>query len=180
LVVVADGVRALSLYAALLLVLAVGHKVRVLYTRQAEAEPLIKLGGWRERHASAAITLAAIGEITLAVLLVAVPVLGCAGVALLLTFYAREVARLPADQPCNCLGGVLRTNAGGAAIRRNVVLAVATAGAFLGYATGAVDVASLSGATFGIALILVAALAAAEALRRFGESTRPQSASGAG
>lgn len=178
--VAADVARALSLWLAFLLVLAVAHKLRVLYAHEAEAEPLIELGGWRKRHASAAIALAAMGEITLAVVLVAVPVVGCAGVSLLLAFYAREVARLPADQPCNCLGGVLRTHTRGAAIRRNVVLAVGAAAAFLGYATGAVDVTPLSGATFGIALVLVAALAAAEALRRFGESTRRESASSAG
>jgi len=179
-VVAADVVRALSLFVALLLLLAVGHKVRVLYARQAEAEPLIGLGGRRKRHPSAAISLAAIVEIALAVALVAVPVIGCAGASLLLAFYAREVGRLPADQPCNCFGEVLRTHDGGAAIRRNVVLAVATAGAFLAYATGAVDVAPLSGVTFGIALILTAALAAAEVVRRLGDSTRRESATGAG
>jgi hypothetical protein len=180
LVVAADLVRALLLYVAFLLVLAVAHKVRVLYVRQAGAEPLIELGGWRKRHPSSAIALAAIGEIALAVVLVAVPIIGSAGVSLLLAFYAREVARLPADQPCNCFGEVLRTHDGGAAIRRNVVLAVATAGAFLAYATGAISVAPLSGVTFGIALILAAALAAAEVVRRFGESTRRESATGAG
>jgi hypothetical protein len=179
-VVAADLVRALTLYVALLLVLAVAHKVRVLYARRAGAEPLIELGGWRKRHASVAIALAAIGEIALAVVLIAVPIIGAAGSSLLLAFYAREVARLPADQPCNCFGEVLRTHDGRAAIRRNVVLATAAAGAFLAYATGAVGVAPLSGVTFGIALILAAALAAAEIVRRFGESTRRESATGAG
>jgi hypothetical protein len=172
LTVAGEIVRAVSLCVALLFVVAVGHKVQILRAGEAAAEPLIKLGGWRKRHASTAIALAGIAETALAVLLVTVPLVGLVGASLLLVLYAREVRRLPADQPCNCFGGVIRTHAGAAAVRRNAGLAVVTAAGFVGYATGAVDVAPLSETVAGIALILVGAMAAAEALRRLEEPTR--------
>lgn len=155
----------LSLLFAGLLVLAVGHKVHVLVRGGASREPLMKLSRLRSSHATTLLLLAGALELAVCATLVVAPPVGFAALALLTITYSFDLRRLPEDTPCNCFGGALKTPNSRTAIWRNGTIATTATVGFLLYATGAVEVGSISQTTAGVALILAAGLISIDLLR---------------
>jgi hypothetical protein len=110
------------------------------------------------------VELAAVG------LLSAVPRAGLLAVVCLLGYYAVELRRLPASEPCNCFGGAGPDATTRTAIYRNLALAaVAFAALGASIARGHNGVA-VSQTSAGIALLLIAAWVAPGLLKRLSQS----------
>lgn len=161
----AEIVRSFSLCVALLLCLAIAHKVRVLYGGDARREPLLAQRAWLQRHATPALATAAAVEAAVVTALLIAPPAGLAMASLLLAAYSLELRRLPADQPCNCFGAILAESSSASAIRRNLALIGLSVAALASYAATGERVAGLSQTAIGVALLLVAVPAAVSALR---------------
>lgn len=168
----------LALALAALFALAAGHKVRVIVSGDHTREPLLRVTGWRRRHARLLLAGAAFVETATAVSLAAWPVAGMALGLALLTAYARELRRLDPKVPCNCFGSI-SASAAPAAIQRNHLLAFAT---FVALAAAAVDGGAVEqkAEAVGIAVVVLSALVAVEILGRHATipapSRRPSSA----
>lgn len=159
------AIRVVALFLAILFVLAAVHKVRVVALGGAHELPLMRLDEWRTRHAQALLALAAVAEIAVAVLLLVAPPEGLGAALALLLRYSWDLRRLKPQQSCGCFGNFLKANSI-SALRRNVMLAAASGAAFVPAITGWTEPASISQATAGGALAIVAAFAAADAVIR--------------
>jgi Methylamine utilisation protein MauE len=168
-------VRSLGLTLAVVFLAAAIHKLAVVRAGRAAAEPLVALSPWRRRHAPILFAAAAAVEATAALLLAVAPASGYGLAVVLLAFYTAEVRRLRPDQDCNCFGATVATDRAGA-LRRNLVLLLASIAALAGLLSGAVEVATLSQVVVGTALLLLAAISAVVALQRLGGWTAQRDA----
>lgn len=166
----ADAVRAVELFLAAAFAFAALHKGLVLRSGLAAELPLIES---REQRAARPRTwlAAALGaELTALGLLLAVPRAGLLAAAALLGYYALELRRLPASQPCNCFGGAGPDATSRTAIYRNLALAGIALAAFgASVASGDAGV-GVSQTSAGIALLLIAAWVAPGLLKRVSQS----------
>jgi methylamine utilization protein MauE len=170
-VVAETAFRSLSLFFAALLALAISHKLQLLRTGRAAAQPLIKSHGLDSTSAALALTLALIVEAAIIAMLILWPEFGLPATASIFVVYAFELRRLSPQETCGCFGDWLAATRRAQAIRRNLLLGgLATIGGVV-YQADLVDPVGISQASAG-ATILVAAVVVPLAMRR-GVSQRP-------
>lgn len=155
--------RGVTICFALLLVVAIAHKLRVLASKGARTEPVIATHGWSERAAESVLAAVMIIEVATVIALLAVPVLGLFVVSLLLVVYAVELRRLRPGESCACFGDLFTASDRAAAIRRNLILLAASVALGASYGAGLLEIAPLSQPTIGIAAVAAAAMAAGKA-----------------
>jgi hypothetical protein len=160
---------------AVVFLAAAAHKLAVVHAGRAAAEPLLALSPWRRRHAPILFAAVAAVEVAAALLLAVTPTSGYGLAVVLLAFYTAEVRRLRPDQDCNCFGAMVATDRAGA-LRRNLVLLLASGAALAGLFSRAVQVTTLSQVVIGTALLLLAAISAVVALQRLGGWTAQREA----
>jgi hypothetical protein len=145
---------------AILFAFALVHKMRVLRAGSAAEEPVV--AAHASSRPAAALAVAGLLEAATIAALVAVPAAGLVAAAVLVALYALALRAVPPDAPCHCFGASSSTRSG-AAIHRNVALAaLAAAAAGLSLAGGDGEPAR----AFGVALVVLAAIAALEAVER--------------
>lgn len=106
-------------------------------------------------------------EVATALLLIVTPVFGLATSALLLIAYTCALLKLPHDADCRCFGGILQSRGRRAALIRNLGLLTLSAGAWALAVGSENDVGvSVSQSALGVAIVLLAAGAAFEAVSR--------------
>jgi methylamine utilization protein MauE len=181
-VIVEWALRLCSLGLVGLLGLAVLHKARTVASGEAHLDPLVRLRHWRPPVAARVFVVVAATELAVAAALLAAPGAGFVAAAALLIAYVGPLRALPADESCHCFGRVLQTRTRSRAIVRNLVLgATSAAGAAL-VIGGVAEVAPLSQATIGVALVAMAAITAPDALKRMlggtAAAARPRRAGG--
>lgn len=164
--------RGASLVIAGLFFLGALHKGHLIMQGRAAAQPLMRLTPWRRKHAR--LTLAAAGtlEIGVATLLLIHPLGGFLGAVALLLFYAAELRRLPEHESCNCFGAFL-SEARSRAIRRNLVVCALSAAGALAYASNAAETREIAQLSLGVALVMMALLAAHVAVGRLPQAPAP-------
>jgi hypothetical protein len=155
--------RGVTLCIALLLVLAIGHKVRVLASNGARIEPVIATRGWSERVTTSVLAVVTVLEAACVVALLAAPTLGLFAVAMLLIVYAIELRRLRPDEGCACFGELFTAPDRAAAIGRNLILVAASLALGATYGVGLLEIAPLSSSTIGVVAVVAAALTAGQA-----------------
>lgn len=172
---VAVAARALSLLLAVLLVVAVVHKAKVLAVGVPQDEPLTRARRWSGTRARLALILAVAAELVAVAALIFVPRFGFGVVTGLLLLYVLELRRLSPYEDCACFGDVLPRARRDQAMARNILLALFSIGAGVGYWTRGIAVAAIDQQTVGVALVAAALVfapaALAGALRR-GRSPR--------
>jgi hypothetical protein len=127
----------------------------VVASGKAALEPLIGFRGWSDRRAAAVLGVAAAVEVAIAGALFAAPAAGWAAAAALITLYLTQLRHMRPGQDCNCFGDVGAANRA-TAQRRNVVLALISAGLAAAYASGALDPAEAdSESTLAVAAVAV-------------------------
>lgn len=159
-----SAIRVVALLVAALFAVAIAHKARVIARGDARAQPLVQLSDLRRSHAVLVLALAATLETAIVFALILAPLAGLAAALLLLGCYSVELRKLAPGATCDCFGNFMR-DTGAAAVRRNIALCTACALALVLALTGVADPASLSQATIGAALVIVAGILAADVLR---------------
>jgi Methylamine utilisation protein MauE len=169
----ATALRSISFVFAALLLLAVAHKGTAIASGAARAEPLMRLGPWRRRHATALLAAAATVEILICIALLIRPAVGFAALSVLALSYAVNLRKLSPNDGCNCFGSAFESRSRGTAILRNAgIAAISAVGAVL-YASSAVPVAPVTQLTVGVALLLGAAATSIDLLRYIPRAERP-------
>jgi hypothetical protein len=148
---------------ALLLVVAITHKARVVMANGAQTEPVIATHKWAPRVAAAILTAATVLEVAIVAALFADPAIGLIALAMLLLVYTAELRRLQPQESCACLGDLFIAPDRAAAIRRNLFLFATSLALGAGYVAGLPQVAPLSEATIGVAAVIAAAATAGQA-----------------
>lgn len=174
-VVLETGVRAASICLAGLFVLAASHKATVLAEGRAAAEPVVRLAPWTYRHAAHVLAVAALAELTTACVLLASPAAGYVAAACLALVYGVAARGLPPDEPCKCFGRAFEARGAAGVVRRNIVIAVASAGAAGMYLTAVLAVRPLAAATVvpALALMVVAGARGLPQTGNHGHGHRP-------
>lgn len=157
--------RGMTIAIALLFLVAVAHKVRVLRDGRAQAEPMIRTAKVWARRPRLSLSAAALSELSAVGLLLVAPVAGLATGAGLVAFYISQLLRLPDDVPCNCFGAGLRSPTRAEAITRNVALAAVAGGLAVAMLAG-LTVSDDWAASAATALAILAPLAGTIQLRR--------------
>lgn len=161
------AVRGAAIVLAALFALAAAHKIDVVRTGGAAGDPLISSSGVLRRHPVLALGTAIVSELLASTLLVVAPALGYAVALALVSTYTVALRRLPANEPCRCFGSVLLVDRKSTAVIRNIAIVAVAALALAGYATGVLHSSAPMDRAWGIAVVLGAALAGAEAARAF-------------
>lgn len=163
-------VRSGAIVFAMLLAIAVVHKVRSIGGGRAAAEPLIAAGSWTRRHATATLVGAGAVECCIAVALVVQPEVGYFAFTALLSAYVWRLQLLAANEDCNCFGEIFAARSRRAAVFRNAILAAGSlfAGALI--AMGVAEPAAMSPTVVGLVAVAIAGGLALHVLNRLNQS----------
>lgn len=153
--------------------LAVVHKLVVVLQRKTATEPLARASPFLAEHSLFAFSVAGFAEICICFALLEVPTLGFISAAMLVMVYSFLVGRLPADEPCNCFGGLLEASSAGLTrIRNYVIAAVALTAAAVTLMTGA-NAAWQTTEALGVAILCGGLIAALE-MRKYIPRAQPR------
>jgi len=155
---------------AVLLLIAVAHKLRSIASGRAAAEPLVAVGSRTARHATAALLAASAVECCVAAALVALPSVGYFAFAALLGGYIWRLRLLAANEDCNCFGELLAAKSRRSAMVRNAIMATGSLFAGTVVATGVVDPAAVSPTVVGLVAIPIAGGIASHLIDRLNQS----------
>lgn len=161
------GASIMLLIGALLLIGA-AHKVQTLRRGLARFEPMLRLTPWDRVSANPLLALIAGLEVAIAAALIVAPAAGAGAGCLLLAFYATQIRRLPAEQSCQCFGGLFVQEQRGA-FRRNLVLLALSLLVMIGIVAGIEP--RLSNLAIGLTATIAAGFLGAEMQRRVAQRT---------
>lgn len=162
-----NAVRSASVLVALVLSLALPHKLTLLRRDTAQRHPLLMNHNRLRPYASFLVGVALTAELTTSVLLLVDPIAGLPIASGLLFFYASQLKRLPPSEDCECFGQYFPSTARAGGIR-NVVLGGAAAGCWLLLVTRVVPEAPLTALGAAPAGVMLAGVLAAWMARRAG------------